>query len=161
MHEFLLFGRIPSHEHERVLQQLAGVTRMQPLDCKEVHLIFKARLPPSLSTGPPIGGSQDVVQPEVQRTRHLLSGNLFFVQLVGEIADDRDSRNQPQRIADRDTAMTGVDHNPSASRSKIQWRLEFRDTPDAGKQQVTVRLMSRTLFQNGDVLQFLSNFGFE
>lgn len=167
MHEFLLFGQVPSHKYERVLQQLAGVTRMQPLRCKEVHLIFKARPPAPVGTGPPVGGSQDVVQPEIQRTRLLLSGNLFYIQLVGEVVDVS-APNSPGnghdgslQSANGDVPMTGTMHDDSASGTKIQWKLEFRDIPDAGKQPVTVRLMSRTLIQKGDILQFLLNFGFE
>ena len=170
MHEFLLFGQVSGDDYQKVLQQLAGMTRMHPVPCKEVHLVFKARPP---ITGPlpsTAGGSQDISKQDVQQARALLSGTLFYLQLVGELhdssaADDHlnDKQAHPEPTVDGhiDVPMTNGQFGNLEPPSKLRWRLEFRDIPDAGKQSVCVRLMSSFSLDGSDLLQFLSNVGYE
>ena len=82
MHEFLLFGQVTNDDHHKLLQQLAGVTRMQPQYVVERHLIFKARQPVGLGNVPSGGGSQGVLPPDVQKTKQALSGSIFYIQAV-------------------------------------------------------------------------------
>ena len=168
MHEYLLFGQVSPEEHRNVVQQLAGVTRMQPRYVVELRLVFKAQPPSGLSQIPSGGGSQEVVAPELQRTRAFLGTSLFYVQLIGEV---------PQTIgldstspADA-TSIASPNHDPSPRRErnkigsfkppKTKWRLEFRDIPDAGKLSVSTRLMSRTPIEHGDAFSFLQALGYE
>jgi hypothetical protein len=82
MHEFLLFGQVTNNDHHKLLQQLAGVTRMQPQHVVERRLIFKARQPVGLGNIPSGGGSQGVLPPDVQKTKQALSGSIFYIQAV-------------------------------------------------------------------------------
>lgn len=144
MHEFALYGQVPKEIHHRTLQQLAGYTRMQPVDTSEIHLVFKARQPPGLDKLPSAGGSQGVLQPDVQRWKNMLNASLYYVQLVGEIRPSS-SRSDGGATAKPD----------------INWTLEFRDTPDPGKQAVSTRLISRTPLDDGNLVTFLDHFGYE
>jgi mediator of RNA polymerase II transcription subunit 18 len=169
MHEFLLFGQVAHNEHHRLLQQLAGVARMQPQHVIERHLIFKARPPVGLGNVPSGGGSQGVLPPEVQKTKQMLSGSVFYIQLVynpssggGPIGTSRVVHNS---LAHGDTAQgrntMKADANSSAQEEDGSWTIEFRDIPEPGKQAVTTRLMSRTATEGGDLIQFVKDLGFE
>ncbi|KIW13272.1 hypothetical protein PV08_08459 [Exophiala spinifera] len=157
MHEFALYGQVSKDAHHQVLQQLAGYTRMQPQKVVEVHLIFKARSPPGLDNIPSAGGSQGIMQPEVQKIRAMLNGSLYYVQLVGEVALG-DTKNQ----LDGDVTMTtNGSGDPSVSQTKIKWTFEFKDTPEAGKQAVSTRLIHKVPLEDGDFVQFLNAFGYD
>jgi hypothetical protein len=62
---------------------------------------------------------------------------------------------------DGDTAMKNADGNPNALNPTLRWALDFKDTPEAGKQAVSTRLISRTSMDEGDLVKFLDNFGYE
>ena len=170
MHEFLLFGQVSSNDYQTVLQQLAGVTRMQPVPCKEIHLVFKARPPFSGLLPPMVGGSQDISTQDAQRARSLLSGTTFYLQLVGDLQDTprlgnhlESKRTDSEKVTngDTDVHMTNGEQASPQSLSKLKWRTEFRDIPDAGKQAVSVRLMSSFALDGSDFVCFLSNLGYE
>ena len=169
MHEFLLFGQVAKKDHHRLLQQLAGVTRMQPQHVFEWHLIFRAKPPVGLSNVPSGGGSQGVLPPEVQKTKQMLSGSIFYLQLVynpkGGVAPVGRNRATQPGPANGGTSQgrnpTKADVNGSSEVEDGLWTIEFRDVPEPGKQAVTTRLMSRTATEGGDLIQFVKDLGFE
>lgn len=157
MHEFALYGQVSKDAHHTVLQQLAGYTRMQPQNVIEIHLVFQARSPPGLDNIPSAGGSQGIMQPEVQKIRAMLNGSLYYVQLVGEVLLG-DVKNHP----DGDVTMATSENGTSISgQTKIKWTFEFKDTPEPGKQAVSTRLIHRVPFEYGEFVQFLNAFGYE
>ena len=167
MHEFLLFGQIAGDGHPRLLQQLAGVTRMQPVRTVERHLVFRARPPGGLNGIPSGGASQGVLPPDVQRTRQMLNSSLFYHQLVSQLDDgvlaSQDVHHAPSppdtTALGQDTTMSNGDDDDD--RLPGRWTSEFRDIPEAGNQPVTIRLMSRTPIEGGDPLRFMDVFGYE
>lgn len=156
MHEFALYGQVTRDDHHRTLQQLAGYTRMQPQDAVEIHLVFKARPPSGLDHIPSTGGSQGVLQPEAQKIRSMLNAGIYYVQVVGEVL-----QNEPELTRNGEVAMGNGNGDPKTDKSPVQWTLDFKDTPDAGKQAVSTRLISRTPMEQGDVVKFLDAFGYE
>lgn len=167
MQEYVLFGQISGESHRQVLQQCAGVSRMQPQAVEELHLVFKAKPPQGLaeiqkSSG---GGSQGVVPPEVQKTRTMLNASLYYLQLVGTVlAESRDSEKDEanERFSDSvDVVMSTGDVGEGKEMKQLNWVLEFRDTPDPGKQPVTSRLLYRVPVREGEIMKFMKDFGFE
>jgi hypothetical protein len=167
MQEYGLVGQIPGQNHRQVLQQCAGVSRMQPHAVKELHLVFKAKAPPGIaeiqkSSG---GGSQGVVPPEVQKTRTMLNASLYYIQLVGTAQTE--SRHEEEKIsngnigASGDVVMSNGTVREAKDTKQLNWVLEFRDTPDPGKQPVTSRLLYKIPVLEGDTLGFINDFGFE
>jgi mediator of RNA polymerase II transcription subunit 18, fungi type len=165
MQEYALFGLVPSESHRQVLHQLAGVSRMQPQAVEELRLIFKAKPPPGLadvqkSSG---GGSQGVVPPEVQKTRSMLNASLYYIQLVGTV-QAKSQRNSTDD-ASGDVSASGdvlmADEDGQEDVKQLNWTLEFRDTPDPGKQPVSSRLLYKTPIVDGDIVKFIEDFGFE
>jgi mediator of RNA polymerase II transcription subunit 18 len=166
MHEFLLFGQVANDEHHKLLQQLAGVTRMQPQHVVERHLIFRAKPPVGLSNIPSGGGSQGLVPPEVQKTKQMLSSSIFYLQLVynprsggAQLGGNRDGLGNGDISQSRST--TKADASGSSQEEGGLWTIEFRDIPEPGKQAVTTRLLSRTPTGGGDLIQFVKDLGFE
>ena len=134
MHEQLLFASVPSHQHHELLQQLCGLTAMQPRHCLERRLVFKAyRKPGSSAATSTGGGSQDLHQStELRHLTRMLNGNMFYTHVVG--GDD--------------------DHHT--------WRFEFRDIPEAATRSgVTSRLMATASLPRGvDVLTIMFAWGY-
>lgn len=169
MHEFLLFGVVANNDHHRLLQQLAGVTRMQPQHVVERHLIFQARPPIGLSNIPSGGGSQGVLPPEVQKTKQMLSSSIFYLQLVSHLVSGAGppQGNQvvtpslPTADMSQGQSTTKADTNTALQEEHGLWTIEFRDIPEPGKQAVTTRLLSRTATEGGDLVQFVKDLGFE
>ena len=169
MHEFLLFGQVANDDRHKLLQQLAGVTRMQPLHVVERHLIFKARPPLGLSHIPSGGGSQGVLPQEVQKVKQWLLSSIFYLQLVYS------ARSGRAKVRGTSVLQSGLENgNNSEGRSTVQaessdstqrqdgvWTIEFRDIPEAGKQPVTARLLGRTPTEDGDLIQFVKDLGYE
>jgi len=156
MHEFALYGQITKDDHHRMLQQLAGYTRMQPQDAAEIHLVFRARTPPGLDKIPSAGGSQGILQQDVQKVRTMLNAGLYYVQLIGEVVND-----ERKVAADGDTAMKNGNGNSNTPHPTLRWTLDFKDTPEPGKQAVSTRLLSRTPMDEGDLVNFLDSFGYD
>lgn len=156
MHEFSLYGKVAKDEYYRTLMQLAGITRMQPRKIDEIHLVFKAKPPTGLNSLPSAGGSQGVQQQDVQRIKNMLNASLYYVQLVGrlfpEIKEQRSDTATGNNVAQANVPGTTAD---------IQWTLEFKDTPDAGKQVVSSRMVSKIPLEGGNLVAFLEQFGYE
>ncbi|RVX73174.1 hypothetical protein B0A52_02301 [Exophiala mesophila] len=158
MHEFALYGQVAKDSHHQTLQQLAGFTRMQPVDTLEIHLVFKARQPAGLDRLPSGGGSQGVLQPEIQRYRNMLNASLYYVQLVGEVSPASAKSQKHVKSTDKDVVMSDATNKEDVT---VQWSLEFKDTPDAGKQAVSTRLISRVPLSQGNLAEFLDHFGYD
>lgn len=150
MHELSLYGSVPIEHYHRTLQQLAGVTCMQPQDVEEVHIILKSRSPPGLEKVQGSGSAQgsQQQQQELQRLKGLLQGGIYNVKLVGKVV----------RQQQNDDSQTNATQPAGPT---IEWTLEFKDTPAAGKQPTNIRLISRTKLGGGDIVAFFSVFGFE
>ena len=166
MQELLLFGQAVSDIHHELLQQLAGIARMQPVPFTERHLIFRALPPAALARVQQGGGSQGVQPPEIQRTKNALQGPLFHVQLVRDITDELELRGN-QSAANGKSELNGARKDPKLSRTKsakanvTPWTIEFRDIPDPGTHPVTFRHMSRTVVEDGSPIPFLTSLGYE
>lgn len=165
MHELLLFASVPVHQHHELLQQLAGLTAMQPRHCLERRLIFKAYRKPGLTTAR-IGASQDLQQSgELQRVNKLLNGNMFYTQVVGPVTE-KDFGTAS--VADPDTQMAGMDETKPSTRDSQgydydhqPWKLEFRDIPEAGtRSAVTARVMASAALPRGDVVPSMNAWGY-
>jgi Med18 protein len=153
MQEYALYGQVSGHDYPQLLQQLAGVARMQPRYVQELHLVFKANVPPGLSLIPTATSSERLANPDAQRISKMLTASLHYVQLVGTIETVQKSHSNG------DVEMTnGSAHR--ATKRKIRWEMEFKDTPEPGKQAVSSRQVSRTPIDDGDVMGFMQAFGF-
>lgn len=170
MHELLLFASVPVHQHHELLQQLAGLTAMQPRRCIERRLVFKAYRKPGLA--PRVGASQDLQQSgDLQRVNKMLNGGMFYIQVVGPVLPRDFGRSA---ASDPDTHMAGVeDSNPPAPETPLPpqgsdydydqqpWKLEFRDIPEAGtRSAVTARVMASVALPRGDVVSSMNAWGY-
>ena len=158
MHQFSLYGQVSESDHARVRQQLVGVTRMQPKPVQELHLIFKAQPPAGLGSIPQSGEAS--TKQDVQRIAKMLTANLYYTQLVGEVQDDT-QEPEPEKKADGDIDMANGSGSSAKPRRRIKWHLEFKDTPDPGKQAVSGSFLSRTPIEDGDTIRFMRQFGYE
>ena len=142
MHEFSLYGQVAIENYNIMLQQLTGVSRMQPKYVQEIHLVFRPNVPPGLRLIPAAINSDRIQNPEVQRVSNMLINNIHYVQLVGKI------EAAGARKSNGDIEMTnGVKQHASAP--KVRWELDFKDTPQPGKQAVSSRQISSILFKMG------------
>ncbi|KAK5796730.1 hypothetical protein VI817_006014 [Penicillium citrinum] len=176
MHELLLFASVPTHQHEELLQQLAGLTAMQPRHCLERRLIFKAYRKPGLANAR-VGASQDLQSGDLQRVNKMLNGGMFYTQIVGPVhpsdfadagvtSDAPTGSNANPSPADPDTKMDGTDEATANSPStydfdKQSWKLEFRDIPEAGtRSAVTARVMASAALPHGDIVPSMNAWGY-
>lgn len=145
MYEFSLYGQVAQNDHSCLLQQLAGITRMKPRPVQQLHLVFRSQVPAGIPNIPSSGEAS--TKQDVQRIAKMLTANLYFVQVIGDIHDD-DHGN--------------VDGADGEVRSRgISWSFEFKDTPDPGKQAVSGRLISRTPIEDGNIVKFMKSFGYD
>ena len=162
MHEFSLYGQVSKDDHDRVLRQLAGVSRMQPLGTQEIHLVFKAQTPAGVSSIPSLGGSQAIVQQDASKIRAVLNGSLYYVQVVGTVEDRcQTSATRAEQLSGGNVVMQDDGNSHTSSSHQSRWAFEFRDTPDAGKQATSNRLLYRFTIEAGNLLTFMRNFGYE
>ncbi|GES60656.1 mediator of RNA polymerase II transcription subunit 18 [Aspergillus terreus] len=171
MHELLLFAPVPAHQHHELLQQLAGLTAMQPRHRVERRLIFKAYRKPGLSNTR-VGASQDVQGADLQRLNKMLNGGMFYTQVVGPVSEaDFGANPVPSASSDNsDTLMSGMTDQPGSSSGAEShyysydtqpWKLEFRDIPEAGtRSAVTSRLMASSILPKGDILTPMNAWGY-
>ena len=138
---------------------------MQPQAVEELHLIFKAKPPLGLaetqkSSG---GGSQGVVPPEVQKTRSMLNASLYYVQMVGTVKTQSSNVKRDNKTGGTDGTdnVFMSDGDSQRAGKQLRWTLEFRDTPDPGKQPVSSRLLFKTPIVDGDIVKFVQDLGFE
>ena len=168
MHELLLFAPIPAWQHHDLLQQLTGLAAMQPNRTLERRLIFKPYRKPGFVRPRP-GGSQDVQPTEVQRLQKMLNSGLYHMQVVGAVnATDFGVEENGQKP---DTVMGGMDSDGADQRvkpgpgyvpSNQVWRVEFKDTPEAGAGSgVTSRGASTAILPYGNVIPFMKAWGYE
>lgn len=157
MHEFSLYGIVARSVHDRVKQQLAGVARMLPQDVEEIRLVFKAKPPPSTGNLPSAGGSQGVMLQDLQKVKNMLNSSVYYVQLVGRLP----SGSKQMRDGVKPGDATESNAESFKNTQKLQWQLEFKDTPDPGKQAVSSRLFSITQVESGNPALFLEELGYE
>jgi mediator of RNA polymerase II transcription subunit 18 len=159
MHELLLFASVPAHKHHELLQQLAGLTAMQPRHFLERRLIFKAYRKPGLMAGR-TGASQDIQSGDLQRLNKMLNGSMYYVRVDGPV-----SKEDFGTSTDSDTQMEGTDDKSEASRYDFEhqpWKLEFRDIPEAGtRSAITSRQMSSSSLPSGDVMPTMNAWGYK
>lgn len=86
MHELLLFAQVPPSRHNYVLNILVGLAAMQPQPIYEKHLIFKPARSPAGTRPAHVGAVQGVQNPQLQALQGQISGDLFYLQLVGDIS---------------------------------------------------------------------------
>lgn len=158
MHELLLFASVPPYQHHDLLQQLAGLTAMQPLPRLERRLIFKAyRQPGWIDVR--TGASQDLQGSELHRLNKMLNGGTFHTQVIGAVAEDDFGASQ-------DALMSGAGENNPPNKHEYDydnqsWRLEFRDVPEAGtRSAVTARLMANASLPKGDLISLMNAWGY-
>lgn len=151
MHELLLFASVPERQHHELLQQLAGLTGMQPRHRLERHLVFKAdRPPPGPDNNTRGGGSQELQGPEMQRLSKMLTGVMYYIRVVGPVTES-DFGSPPISSS----TPQGYDFDSQ------QWRLEFRDTPDAGtRSPVNARLIANATLPQGDMIEAMDAWGY-
>ena len=165
MHELLLFASVPAHQHHELLQQLAGLTAMQPRHRLERRLIFKAYRKPGL-INTRVGASQDLQGNEMQRLNKMLNGGMFYTQVVGPL-DESDFGLNRSSAGDPDAAMSGTEEiptncPPAYSYENQPWKLEFRDIPEAGtRSAVTARLMASSNLPKGDISTPMTAWGYK
>ncbi|KAI9039104.1 mediator of RNA polymerase II transcription subunit 18 [Aspergillus affinis] len=163
MHELLLFASVPAHQHHELLQQLAGLTAMQPRHRLERRLVFKAFRKPGL-VNTHVGATQDVQGPDMQRLNKMLNGGMFYTQVIGPVSEADLGANPPSiSLGDTDASMAGTDEDGGHRYSYDQqaWRLEFRDIPEAGtRSAVTSRLMASAGLPKGDIVTPMNAWGY-
>lgn len=162
MQELLLFGLVPPSSHHLLLQQLAGIARMQPIPTTERHLIYRGVSPSGLSRIPQGGGggSQGVLPPEVQRTKAMLQGPLFHIQLVKDVSEEVLSGGSNGTGAGDAINDAKAQPNTTTSHPK-PWNIEFRDIPDPSTTSVTARLLTRTTVESGSPHEFMTSLGYD
>ena len=179
MHELILFGQVPSVRHDQLLQILAGIAGMQPQRVIERHLIFKPSRSPT-QRGGQVGGSQGIQAAQIQALQGQLHGDLFFLQLVGDVsagssetvdtaADPKDvvmSDGEKHGSGEEKLVSNGIsysDKTRATSQTPQQtWSLYFRDLPEvAGRRPVTSRLMADIPITSGNALFFMEALGYQ
>ncbi|KAL3472794.1 mediator complex, subunit Med18 [Aspergillus californicus] len=158
MHELLLFASVPSHQHHELLQQLAGLTAMQPHHRLERRLIFKAyRKPGLINTRGGTSQGADLV-----RLNKMLNGGMYYTQVTGPLSE-ADFNSKPTSFGDPDASMSGTDEAVGSSYDYDgqPWKLEFRDIPEAGtRSTITARLMASATLPKGDIITPMSAWGY-
>ena len=141
---------------------------MQPRVVLEKHLIFKPTRSPE--TRAQVGGNQGIQGAQIKALKAQMQGDLFYLQLVGDIAVSTEvlSHDVDSVMGDTDaqTAMNNRDvprpsledprsnFNPPIEGEK--WTLQFRDLPEvAGRRPVTSRLMADIKIASGDPIRFM------
>ncbi|KAI9852880.1 MAG: Mediator of RNA polymerase II transcription subunit 18 [Thelocarpon superellum] len=181
MHELLLFAQVPATRHEQLLKIIAGVAGMQPRRLLERHLLFKPKRAPGSTSGL-VGGSQGIANQQAQALQGQLQGELFYLQLVGEVEESQfpDAGDVKHPSAGGDTVMLDVSEERETSGEKQagetngvhaaqsydferqSWTLRFNDLPEvAGRRPVTSRAISGVEIVDGDGMGFMDAFGYD
>jgi hypothetical protein len=153
-HEYSLYGQVAESRQPLLLQQLAGICRMQPRPVEQVVLVFKARPPPGLADLP--GPGEASGKADVQRIAKMLTSNIYFVKVVGTVNLNRKPASSDVQKSNGHSGRTDADRT-------INWHFEFKDIPDAGTGQATVngRLLYRFDIEDNDLLTFMKQLGYE
>ena len=166
MHELLLFGRVSQARHDQLLQIIAGVAGMPPTRLIERHIIFKPKRTPG-SKATHIGGTQAVQTQQMQALQGQLKGELFYLQLVGELAEASISgEDRLPDPGDHDSKYaTDLRENGKDARSPdfhgSSWSLCFFDQPDPGRRPVTSRMISSVQIIEGNAFDFMDGLGYQ
>ncbi|KAL4900574.1 mediator of RNA polymerase II transcription subunit 18 [Aspergillus multicolor] len=158
MHELLLFASVPSYQHHELLQQLTGLTAMQPRHSLERRLIFKATRKPGLAHTRG-GASQGA---DIIRLNKMLNGQMFYTQVVGPLSE-ANFDGKPSSSESQDASMFGTDEATGSSYDydSQPWKLEFRDIPEAGiRSTITARLAASAALPKGDVVPSMNAWGY-
>jgi hypothetical protein len=159
MHEYSLYAEVPPKQRYQFLQQLTGVTCMRPVYAQEVHLVFKAQTPLALRADFPGGNASNDRQQETQRLMRVLNSGIYFMQVVGEVQPRKKLHTNGE--TNGDVHMNNGNHSSTSKASRIEWFVEFKDTPEAGKQALSSRYTARTKIEEGDVMNFMARFGYD
>ena len=189
MHELLLFAQVPASRHDQLLKIIAGIAAMQPQRVLERHLIFKPSKKPGTG-GRKVGGSQGIQNTQMQALQGQVHGEMFYMQLVGEVRKEHFSTSNAKRSdlvnevdtnsdSNADVQMTaGIEEAgredskpddvpktlPVAHRyqtGKQKWTLQFNDLPEvAGRRPVTSRMISSIDLVEGSAMQFMDKWGY-
>lgn len=90
----------------------------------------------------------------------MLQGPLYYLKAVREVSNEFGADGRKGEGGPTDEANLVNGHRKKTAK-KSKWSIEFRDVPDAGAHEVTSRLMSRTVVEEGDLFGFLDGLGFE
>jgi hypothetical protein len=159
MHEYSLYAEVPPEQRYQFLQQLTGVTCMRPVYAQEVHLVFKAQTPLALRADFPGGNASNDKQQETQRLMRVLNSGIYYMQVVGKSQPRKNLHSNGE--TNGDVHMTNGNHSSTSKASRIEWFVEFKDTPEAGKQALSSRYIARTKIEEGDVMNFMAQFGYD
>jgi len=155
---------------------------MQPQRVLERHLIFKPRRTPG-QRGAQVGGTQGVQNAQAQALQGQLGGELYYLQLVGEVEEGEfEPRKNASAEAAGDHDETMLDESESGPSegtvksngdavnggegglynfAKQTWSLRFNDLPEVtGRRPVTSRLISSIDIVEGDALDFMNALGY-
>ena len=101
----------------------------------------------------------------------MLGGPQFYIQLVGEVSQEGKSIAESSVVEDLQGSAKLSNTNGNADQGSTwkqvhsadtKWSLEFRDTPDPKKDDgVTSRLMFRNPIEDGDILRFMKDLGYQ
>ena len=169
MQELLLLATVPASRHDQLLKTMAGVAGMAPSRVVERHVIWRPNRMPS-SKEAPIGASQGVQDQQIQALQGQLKGDLFYLQLVGDVTEmvlgqERRGLNLSKRhngAALSSTDDSAFEDVPTNNRPSVSWSLCFSDLPEvAGRRPATSRMISRIDILEGHVSSFMMGLGYE
>ncbi|KAI9882146.1 MAG: hypothetical protein M1823_006110 [Watsoniomyces obsoletus] len=159
MHELLLLGTVPASRHDQLLKILAGITGMPPNHVLERHVVFKPKRSPS-SREVSVGASQAVQNQQIQALQGQMKGELFHLQLVGDISDAR-SPSEVNQISPDDETQETQDRGDTQDEASSIWSLCFYDLPEVGgRRPVTSRMISKIDILEGDGGNFMDSLGY-
>jgi mediator of RNA polymerase II transcription subunit 18 len=187
MHELLLYAQVPPSRHNQLLRILSGIAGTQPQRVVERHLIFMPRKTHD-SGGQQVGGTQTVQNQQAQALQGQLHGELFHLQLVGEIDDEQFPNKDGRTLEDlerqgdevmKDTEEENVETHTQQGRlspteplgdavgkptydfDKQLWSLRFHDLPEvAVRRPVTSRMISNVDIIDGNAIEFMDALGY-
>lgn len=165
MHELLLFGQIPSSQHDQLLNILAGVAAMQPVPILEKHMVFRPNKAAGSALPVQVGNAQDIQKSQVQALQAQVQGELFYIQLVADVADKilgediqegADVDMERNEVEKPEVAPNAVESDKKSTKPE-RWTLQFRDLPEVARQRpVTSRQISDVPITSGDPMKFMS-----
>lgn len=168
MHELLLLGQVPSDQQEQLLKILAGIAGVEPVRVVERHLIFGPKKT-SLVKDAPIGASQGVQNQQIQALQGQLKGELFYLQIVGEVVEPLGSE-KPRVLSSQDGSHDAVTRGEDAGtagdapkhyKPSYSWSLCFYDLPEvSGRRAATSRMIARVEILDGDPIGFMDALGY-
>ena len=169
MQELLLLATVPPSRHDQLLKIMAGVAGMAPSRVVERHVIWRPDRIPS-SKEAPIGASQGVQDQQIQAFQGQLKGDLFYLQLVGDVTEmvlDRERRDLKSSNRHNGTALPSIGDSAfedvhTNNRPSVLWSLCFSDLPEvAGRRPATSRMISRVDILQGHISSFMVELGYE